>query len=85
MISSVICISDKHRDSDFFSIQQEHVELHTSGSLFSIVLCDKDYTVLKVYKQDELAKLIGEAIANGRRLAVNKFTDMTEFYYLAKR
>lgn len=85
MISSVVCLSDKHLNSEWFSLQQEHVELHAKGSLYSIVLCDKGYAVLNVYKGQELNEVVGKAIANGRRRSTNPISGDTEFYYLARR
>ena len=85
MISAVICVSDKHINSEWFSLQQEHVELHARGSLYSIVLCDKDYNLLKIYKASDLNEVIGKAIANGRRQSVNPVSGDREFYYLARR
>lgn len=85
MISSIICVSNKHINSSHFSIQQEHIELFLKGSLVSLVLCDKDYNLINKYDKVELQQVIGEAIKNGRRTAENPITGATEFYYLAPR
>lgn len=85
MVSCTIRVGDKHSKSDFASIQQEHVELYTAGKLFSILLCHKDSSLIKEYKDLELAKLIGSAISRGRRKGTNIFNGETEFYFLGDR
>jgi hypothetical protein len=85
MVSCTIRVSDVHVHSDFVSIQQEHIELHLKGQLYSILVCTKSNELLKEYKGDELAELLGSAVARGRRQATNKFTGANEFYYLGSR
>lgn len=85
MISAIIRVSEKYVNSDHVSIQQEHIELYLSGSLYSVCLFTKDNEFLKEYRDRDLTRLIGSAVTNGRRSATNHFTGAQEFYYLGER
>jgi len=85
MVTCKICTADKHIDSKFVSIQQEHVRLYVDGKLFSVELYDFQRNFIKEYKDFELSKLIGSAIAKGRRVGNNRTTGEPEFYYLGDR
>jgi hypothetical protein len=85
MISAIIRVGEKYAKSDFISIQQEHIKLYLEGSLYSVCLFTKENEFLKEYKDRDLQELLGSALANGRRTAVNHFTGAQEFYYLGKR
>lgn len=85
MISSIVRVTEKHVQSQFVSLQQEHLELWARGQLYSICLFTRENLLIKEYKDKELAELLGSAISNGRRSGVNHFTGNTEFYYLGER
>jgi len=85
MVTCTIRVSERHEESSCVSIQQEHVELYIKGQLCSLIVCRKDGTFLREYKDHDLAKLIGSAISRGRRKGVNFFTNDTEFYFLGDR
>lgn len=85
MVTCTVRVSEKYAQSEYVSIQQEHVELYTRGQLFSILLCHRDNSLIHEYKDLELARLIGSALSRGRRRGTNSFTGETEFYFLGDR
>lgn len=80
MVTFTVKVTDRHLTGDKVSIQQAHILSYVHGEMDSIELRDYNDNLLKVYKDRELAQLIGSAITRGRRRAENG-----DFYYLGDR
>ncbi len=79
---ATICPTEKHINSSFLSLKEEHIQAYVAGYLRKIEVRDKTQgeRVIQVFQDSDLNKLMGTAIYGGRT-----YVEGGGWYYLGKR